>query len=35
MTWQETCEILSILKAAYPAFYRDVGKDRATKIVNL
>lgn len=35
MTWEETIQIMSVLRGAYPAFYRNTGKTEAADIVNL
>ena len=35
MTREETLAIMSILKAAYPSFYKDMRRDEAEGIVNL
>ena len=35
MDRQETMKILSVLRGAYPAFYRDTSRQEAEAIVNL
>lgn len=35
MTREETIQILSVLRGAYPAFYRDTGRQEAEAIVSL
>lgn len=35
MTWNETLQILSILKKAYPAFYKNISKEEAVEITDL
>ena len=35
MTYEETLKIMSVLKASYPSFYRDMKRSEAEGIVNL
>lgn len=35
MTRQDTIKVLSVLKAAYPNFYKNMSKDEALSVINL